>query len=297
MTRRSSRPSRGAALLLVLWLIVLLTSLVGAFALTARIEYLQGRVASRGLVGEAAARAGLEYALGRVDEKDARLRWLPDGRPYRWRYHAADVTVRITDENGRVDLNYADHGLLTALLQALGVEAGEAGRLAGAIVDWRDPDPLTQPAGGAEDPDYSAAGLPYGAKDAEFESTTELLQVLGMTPELVARLEPHVTVFSGRAQPDTAFATAPVLTAMGLNGEDVVRQRERWTPGSGQPPPALPGGASLNGAHSGAYSIESRARLPDGRESRLRAVVRTGGGALPGTTYTPLRWEEGASVR
>ena len=35
---------RGAALLLVLWLVALLTALVGAYALTARIEALQGRV-------------------------------------------------------------------------------------------------------------------------------------------------------------------------------------------------------------------------------------------------------------
>lgn len=291
------RDMRGAALLLVLWLIVLLTSVVGAFALTARVEHLQGRVLARGVVGEAAARAGLEYALVRVDDPDARRRWLADGRTYDWRYRGARLRIRIVDENGRVDLNYADVNLLAALLRALGVEQGESARLAGAIADWRDPDTLTQPAGGAEDGDYASAGLPYGAKDAEFESTAELLQVLGLTPALVAKLEPHVTVFSGRAQPDPAFASAEVLTALGMDGAQVVAQRERWNPGSGEPPPLLPGGVSLIGERSGAYSIESRARLPDGRESRLRAVVRSGGGALPGMTYTPLRWEEGASVR
>ena len=296
MRRALPRP-RGAALLLVLWLIVLLASVVGAFALTSRVEHLQGRVLARGVVGEAAARAGLEYALGRLDEADPRRRWLPDGRAYPWRYRGAELEIRIVDENGRIDLNHADHTLLTGLLRAVGAEQTEAARLAGAIVDWRDPDTLTQPAGGAEDGDYAAAGLPYGAKDAAFESTAELLQVLGLTPERVARLEPHVTVYSGRAQPDPAFATAEVLTALGMNGEETVRLRERWNPGSGEPPPLLPGGVPLSGERSGAYSIESRARLPDGRESRLRAVVRSGGGALPGMTYTPLRWEEGASVR
>ena len=53
---------RGAALLLVMWLIALLAALVGAFALIARTEYLQGRVLVRGLVAENAARAGIEYA-------------------------------------------------------------------------------------------------------------------------------------------------------------------------------------------------------------------------------------------
>src|SRR5690349_3596346 len=67
--RHTSIPApreRGAALILVLWLIVLLTALIGGFALAARVEALQGRVLVRGLVASNAARAGLEYSLTRV---------------------------------------------------------------------------------------------------------------------------------------------------------------------------------------------------------------------------------------
>ena len=63
---------RGAALLLVLWLLALLTALVGAFALTARIEGMQGRVLHRGVIANEVARAGLEYALVRVADPDPR---------------------------------------------------------------------------------------------------------------------------------------------------------------------------------------------------------------------------------
>lgn len=286
---------RGTALILVLWLIVLLTALVGGFALAARTEHLQGRVLVRGLVASGAARAGLEYAITRLAQPDARLQWRPDGRAYQWRYAGADVEVKIIDENGKLDLNQADAVLLAALLQGAGAEPEQAARVAAAIVDWRDADPLTQPSGGGEDGDYAAANLPYGAKDAEFESVAELQQVLGMTPALFARIEPHVTVYSGRARPDPAFASAQVLDAMGLDGAQIVAQRR----GSGDPlspEGGLPMGG-MAGAGSGTYSIESRARLSDGRESRLRAVVRTGGGGLPGMAYLPLRWEEGASPR
>jgi general secretion pathway protein K len=292
---RHSMRMRGAALILVLWLIVLLTALIGAFAVAARTENLQGRVLVRGLVASNAARAGLEYAITRVAQPDPRQQWRPDGRAYRWRYAGADVEVKIVDENGKVDLNQADPVLLAALLQGAGAGAEQAARVAAAIVDWRDADPLGQPAGGAEDADYAAADLPYGAKDAEFESVAELLQVLGMTPALYARIEPHVTIYSGRAQPDPAFASAQVLEAMGLDGAGIVAQRR----GSGDPlsPDGATPVAGMVGAGSGTYSIESRARLPDGRESRLRAVVRTGGGGLPGMAYLPLRWEEGVSPR
>src|SRR5688572_1542183 len=54
-----SHRSRGAALLLVLWLITLLTALVGGFALAARIEAMQGRVLVSGLVADNVARAGI----------------------------------------------------------------------------------------------------------------------------------------------------------------------------------------------------------------------------------------------
>lgn len=280
--------ARGAALLLVLWLVVLLTALVGGFALVARVEHLQGRVLVRGLVAQNAARAGLEYAMTRLVEVQPERRWRPDGQPYPWRYAGVEVEVRIVDESGKLDLNQTDAGVLAGLLEALGSDPADAARLAAAIIDWRDPDPLTQPAGGAEDPDYASAGRPYGAKDAAFEGIAELEQVLGFTPQLYALVAPNVTVHSGLPRPQPEFAPAPVLEAIGLDGEALVAQRAA-PPGTAP----LPGGGA---GHSGTYSIESLARLADGRESLLRAVVRAGGSA-PGMAYTVLDWEEGASPR
>ena len=286
--RAASRPRvDGAALLLVLWLIVLRTALVGGFAMVARVERLQGQVLVRGLAAQGAARAGVEYALSRVELTDPRLQWQPNGQPYQWNYAGAEVEVRIVDENGKVDLNQADATVLGNLLLALGVEQVEAARLAAAIIDWRDPDQLTQAAGGAEDRDYASAGRPYGAKDAGFEGIAELQQVLGFSPEVYALVEPNVTVYSGLPRPDPAFAPAPVLYAIGLDGEEVVAARGRFDPAGG--PPSASG--------SGTYSIDSLARLAGGRQSLLRVVVRAGGNGIPGMAYTALRWEEGASPR
>ena len=67
--------ARGAALLLVMWLIALLTAQVGGFALLARTENMQGRVLFRGVVASNAARAGVEYALTRVRLGDNRRQW------------------------------------------------------------------------------------------------------------------------------------------------------------------------------------------------------------------------------
>jgi general secretion pathway protein K len=277
--RRNHPDCRGIALLLVLWLVALLAATVGAFALSARTEQLQGQVLARGLEAHAAARAGIEYAVARLmdaraSEQDPRRRWIPDGREYRWRFGDADLTLRIVDEQGKVDLDMADAGLIAALLRELGSEPREAQQVAGAIVDWRDADTLTQPGGGAEAADYAAAGRDYGPANMPFESVAEVEQVLGMTPALYARLAPLVPVYSGRAVPDPAYAAAPVRAATGL--------------------PATPANPLATG--SGTYSIESRASIR-GRAAVLRVVARLGGNGLPGSAWTPLRWEEGTSPR
>lgn len=278
---------RGAALLLVLWLIALLTALIGAFALTARVEALQGRILSDGARAQELARAGVEYSLVRLADTEPTTRWLPDGRNYRWSYAGGEVELQIVDETGKVDLNQAGQPLLAALMQTQGVDQEQAGRIASAIVDWRDADPLTQVGGGAEDPDYAAAGRPYGAKDGPFETVAEVEQVLGMTPELYARLEPYLTLYSGRGEPDPTYAQAPVLTAMGLDAATYLTQRKSPVPGAGA--------AQLVGGGSGTYSIDSRARLDDGRVAVLRTVVRAGSGSVPGSAYTALRWQEGTA--
>ncbi|QDW67112.1 general secretion pathway protein GspK [Luteimonas granuli] len=278
---------RGAALVLVMWLVALMVALIGAYAATARIEYMQGRVLHGAVVAEAAARAGLEYALLRVQAQEPDIAWLADGRRYDWSFGAATVEVRVADESGRLDLNAADPALLSSLFRVLGAEAGQADAVAAAIVDWRDSDDLVQPMGGAEARQYAQAGLPYGAKNAPFETVAEVAQVLGMDRRLFAAAVPHLTAFTGLPRPEPRFASDEVLEAMGLDPALVHQQRE-------QAPESLHG---LFGAGSGTYSIDSRARLADGRQSVLRAVVRAGGSGLPGSAYVPLVWEEGAPPR
>ena len=281
------RGQRGVALVLVMWLVALLTALVGAYAATARIEYMQGRGLHGGVVAEAAARAGLEYAVSRVQSQDPDSAWVADGRPYRWTFGAAEVEIRVVDESARIDLNAADVPLLSALFQVVGAEPAHADAVAAAIVDWRDADDLTQPMGGAESPQYAQAGLPYGARNAPFDTVAEVEQVLGMDRALFKASEAHLTVFTGLPTPDQRFASSEVLQALGLD-PDLALQQRGDAGGLGE---------SVVGAGSGTYSIDSRARLADGRQSVLRAVVRAGGGGLPGSAYVPLQWVEGATPR
>ncbi|HAI46433.1 General secretion pathway protein K [compost metagenome] len=284
--------ARGAALVLVLWLIALLTAVVGAFALSARVEHLQQRVVGDDAIGQEHARAGLEYALYRLQPTATRPPWVADGRRYRWQFDQRTIDLRIVDENGKINLNLANAPLLEAFLQAMDIEPGRARQLAGAIVDWRDADSLKQPNGGAELPEYIAAGLPYGPRNNRFETLGELQRVLGMDAALYERLAPMLTLYSRQSRPDPRFAAGPVLTALGLDAEQLLAQRAQAQREEEQ----KVGGAAL-ASGSGTYSIESRAMDDRGRVSVLQGVVRTGASGTPGTTYTVLRWEQGMAAR
>lgn len=274
---------RGVALILVMWLIALLAGLVGAFVWVAQAERLGGHSVSRGLAAQESARAGLEFTLVQLQRADLQ-RWAADGRPYPWRFEGARIDIEIRDESGKVDLNLTDAGLLQRLLAQCDAEPEQARQLAHAILDWRDNDDLTQPGGGAEDPQYAAAGMPYGAKDTMFSTVAELEQVLGMTPAIFARCAEYLTVHSGRNVPDVQFAAPAVLQAM----NQLPRPPSQSAPG-------MPGALPPMG--SGTYSIRSRAEQPDGSRAELRAVIRTGSAMLPGAAYTVLQWEEGAQPR
>jgi general secretion pathway protein K len=265
--------ARGAALVLVLWLVALLTATIGAFALSARVEYMQGKVTADLGAGQEIAHAGVDYALSRMHATPTQPAWHADGRRYRWQFDGRTVELRVIDEAGKVDLNQADRPLLEGLLRALGVEATRATQVAGAVLDWRDVD-------------YAAAGYPYPAKNARFDSIGELQRLIGMDADLYEQLAPLVTVY-GQARPDARLAQAPVLTAMGMDAALVIAARERETPG---------GGGAVGGG-SGIYSVDSRVRMGDEREAVLRTVVRLAPEGAAGMPYTVVRWEQGAVSR
>jgi general secretion pathway protein K len=285
----TDRRHRGAALLLVMWVLVLLTGLVAVFAVTARTEALQGRYLARGAAARYLAEAGVELAALRVASNDPATRWLPDGRPYAFEFEGARIEVRLRDESGKVDLNAATPTLLEALMVAVGGDKARAPRLAAAIQDFRDSDDLLSAGGGAEDPDYAADGRPYGAKDRAFENITELQQVLGMDHDLYVKLAPHVTVNTGLAQPEATYADEPVLQALGLAPMAI----DAILAGRGPVAPGLAPPGPLAGQGTGTYSISSRATRPDGTRAVVHATVRLGATAGLGQLYTPLAWRVG----
>jgi general secretion pathway protein K len=287
---------RGIALTVVLWAITLLAVIAVSFAYTVRIE----SALAANLVGRAKARAlaeaGIAYAVFDLLRPLQLRHFTPDGTPYPWEIGAGVVTISVRDVSGLIDLNTASRDLLGGLLAAAGVVEEERNPLLDAIEDWRDPDdvPLLQ---GAEDKDYIAAGLPYGAKDGPFEDVTELQQVLGVSLELYRRIEKSLTIFSGQTGIDPTMASREVLLA--VPGIDprlieayVEERRERQVMGGAPPLPPI-GAEYLASAGGLAYSVRAEAKMTGEGIAIIKAVVSPSvssmGGVIPNSSVFEWR--------
>ncbi len=118
-----------------------------------------------------------------------------DGRSFACGLPAATAVITAQDVGGLVDLNTAPQALFDRLFTGVGLAKEDAASLAAALIDFRDPDDRAV-LGGGEAAEYRAAGLPFGPKNAPFSSVNELDQVLGMTPAVMTRIRPLVTVSS-----------------------------------------------------------------------------------------------------
>ena len=301
MSAAMGKHSRGIAFVLVLWVIAMLSILLGSFSLIARTENLQSRHLFDTTQARYAAEAGLNLAVYELRKSDPLQRWVGDGRPYTFGYGDAEIEVRITDDSGKIDLNANANGngeLLTNLFLTHGVDLDRATALSDAIMDWVDFDDLKRP-NGAEAADYKAAGLSYVPKNAPFDTVSELQQVLGMTYDLYQKIEPAVTIYSGRGTPSAQFANPDALRAMYPDAspeeiEALVQQIQSQQPGTQNPPIMAPDGSPIMAGGGGlTYSVKSRAKLPNGASTVLDATIRMGGVSAGGRPFVILRWRDG----
>jgi general secretion pathway protein K len=292
---------KGIALVLVLWVSVLIAVLLASFSLSARVEALQGRNLLDSTRARYAAEAGMHRAAYELRGSNPETRWIADGRIYPLEFEGFEVEVEIYDETGKVDINVADGVLLAAMFEFGGLDEVAAEALAAAVLDWRDPDDLIS-VNGAEEGEYKAADRSYTPRNAPFETVSEIQQVLGMSFELYRELEPLMTIYSGRAQPNPAFASPEVLQLIpGMNPDLVtmfVQQRQQPSGGPGQPPLplALPDGTPVVAQGGGlTYTIRSRATLPGGASASLEATVRLGASMVARRPFRIVRWRDGES--
>ncbi len=276
--------TRGIALVIVLWGLVLLAVIAAAFTTETRTEVTLARNLVENAKAKALAAAGVHAAMLGLHRREVEKRWRADGTVYSMASGDGEVSIVIDDEAGKIDLNAAPDELIQGLLVAVGLADAEAQALTAAIADFRDADDETH-LGGAEDAEYRAAGLAWGPKNKPFEAVEELHQVLGMTRQVYALAAPGLTVHSRSKGVDVTVAPAIVLLALpGVDAEAVeafTEQRQARTgagePGAGQRAGAELGGARMTTLPGLGRQYASRSR---GRVFTVRAEARVRSGAV-----------------
>lgn len=204
------------------------------------------------------------------------------------------VFVEITDLGGRLDLNrlvtpqgnidVLFKGRLLRLLKGFGAADPES--LTDALIDWLDPDDKPE-ARGAEQDHYLRLAEPYVCKNGPLDSVAELAMVDGFTPELLRRLEEHVTVH-GDARVNVNTASAELLAVLVEEMDDsaaaaIVERREAEPIESVEELRSLPGFDTVYWAvnshlavTSPTYRIRSQAEVNDGARTVEAVVAKEG---------------------
>ena len=204
---------RGIALFMVLWILMLLSVIVGEFCHAMRTEVNIVRNFKEEIQAYYIAKAGVAIGtnelLKLLSAPTAIVSVAADGEekpenPWRinqamqdFSYGGGFFRIRMADEGGKVNINRAGPGLLRAMLSGFELSDEEKDIIVDSIQDWRDGDSFSR-LNGAEEDYYQALPEPYHAGNGDFSSPAELMLVRGITPELFdAGLKEMITVFPG----------------------------------------------------------------------------------------------------
>ena len=242
LEQQQKKQQRGVALILVLWFIVLLGVLALGLSKVSRNNALIARQLSGVTQARHLAEGGAQVVLANLLMASDEERLLGDGEEFVLSFEQGKVDLLLYNESGKININQASEALLVRLFTAYEVPLEQSEALAGAIADWRDEDDLVR-LHGAEDEDYFAAGLAYGAADRAFTSVSELHKVLGMEDNIYQQIEADVTIYSKSPGVNPKVATLSVLLAISDLDPSALQhyiEERRRTHRAGLPLPPVP---------------------------------------------------------
>jgi type II secretory pathway component PulK len=197
--------TRGFALIIVMMVIVVFSVLAAGLAYSMKVEMQLARNVDSESEMEWLGRSGVELARYVLAEQMKCPNEPYDALNQKWAGGSggscstngplADIsldhvqlgrgkfTVKITDLERKVNINFANREIIQQALGSMSVEMFTASTILDSIEDWRDPNSSPH-ANGAESDYYLNLPEPYIAKDGPFDDVPELLLVRGVTPDI-----------------------------------------------------------------------------------------------------------------
>lgn len=241
----------GFALVAVIWTLGLITLLGMAVIVGARYRTKTSSnyasVTAAELAAESAVNLAISAALAATPDQAAKF-------PLHCRLPGGErATIAVEEETGKVDLNTASLAALTRLFTALSGDPSAGARLAAQVVEFRKPKTQGAPA------------------TARFTTILELDQVDGMPPQLFRSALRHVTVRSGKPEPDLEAASPAMRRLLKVEPKPNTVQR------------GVPAGGSM--------TIRADINSPDGARFIREALVSLEAGN--GRPYVIREWRRG----
>jgi general secretion pathway protein K len=254
LPRASARQS-GFALVAVIWTLGLITLLGMAVIVGARYRTKTSSnyasVTAAEMAAESAVNLAVATALAATPEQAVNF-------PLRCRLPGGErATITVEEETGKIDLNTASPAALTRLFTALTGDQSRGMRIAAQITEFRKPKTHGTP-----------AAVPA---EARFATVMQLDQLDGMSPRLFRTALRHVTVRSGRPEPDMEAASPALLSLLNVLPKQTSAKR------------GLPVGGNV--------TIRADISAPDGTRFIREALVSLEGGN--GRPYVVREWRRG----
>lgn len=272
ITARTTSGEDGFVIVAVLWILTALATLAMVYSIFVSNTALALTGATDRVQTDAAFRAAIEMTCHRILNGDAG----PGVGRIALRVGSVDITATYVSEAARIDLNFASRDLLAGLMTGFGEDPAKAASYAARIVAWR-----TKVTGTEMDEEanlYRTVGLTYLPRRAPFPHVDELWMVYGIPAFVIARMLPHVTVYSGRAGINLAEASEQVIAALpGMSSDKLQAVLARRMAGPA-PPGELIGLAGVGGdtatpEKARAMRIAVQMVLKDGHRVTSEAVI------------------------
>jgi len=263
------RNDRGLALVSVLWGVSILSLMAAAMLTaavsTAYVDRNRWNATRGGAVDDAVVNLAVLELMDDRGDHQPRV----DGTPRSLVFASVPVRLWIQDESGKININFADRGLLTRLFESQGASAREADDLADRILDRRN-----------------SVSERRGPGALAFRNTDELAAI-GVPPDLLARIRPAITVYGRDGTVNMDVAPAETLLALPdmdrQSVADLIKRRNEARMAS----TAAPSSSPVGGAGS-TFTIVVEAHIGTARVVREAAVQFTGDRQRP---YWFLSWK------
>ncbi len=265
---------QGIALISVFWVLIILS----VMALTVlSIGRTQRGLSSNNLMvaqAELSAEAGINFVISELSSRNA-VQKIPNEVSERsYNFSGSDLSIKITPEEGKIDLNTTDPIFISALLAYYRVAENKAQQIEDEIRQKRKQ-----------------------LSDDKFYSVMELKELQGFPTEILPCIEPYLTVYSQRNGVDLNLASDD-MNAL-VNWADTKRWGgQSWLETTGNSTNGLVSGRNsvlqnLRSYSGRAFTIKATANASDKVKISKRAVVRiTGNIREPFWTY---EWKSGYS--